>query len=90
VISETLLESVDNEGLRSSIVRTGTYVFRKGEAEKWVCVIDNSYGADLLKAGSKLVSRLSNIDYYFPASDLQEVLLGWHGQSSGYRLKQRS
>ncbi|RTL79411.1 MAG: 4Fe-4S ferredoxin, partial [Hyphomicrobiales bacterium] len=31
-----------------------------------------------------LVSRLSNIDYYFPASDLQEVLLRWHGQSSGY------
>jgi uncharacterized protein (TIGR02246 family) len=54
VISEMLLESVDNEGLRSSIVRTGTYVFRKGDAEKWVCAIDNSYGADLLKAGSEL------------------------------------
>jgi uncharacterized protein (TIGR02246 family) len=52
VISETLLEFADDQGARSSAVRRATYVFKKGESEKWVCVIDNSYGTDLLKAES--------------------------------------
>jgi uncharacterized protein (TIGR02246 family) len=52
VISETLLDFVGNQGSRSSEVRHATYVFKKGEAGKWVCVIDNSYGTGLLKAES--------------------------------------
>lgn len=52
VISETILEFVDDQGSRASAVRHATYVFKKGEPEKWLCVIDNSYGTDLLKAES--------------------------------------
>ena len=50
VISETVLDYVDREGLHRSEVRFATYVFNKGEDGKWLCVIDNSYGTELLKA----------------------------------------
>jgi uncharacterized protein (TIGR02246 family) len=52
VISEAILDFVDNQGSHSSVVRHATYVFKKSEAGKWVCVIDNTYGTDLLKAKS--------------------------------------
>jgi uncharacterized protein (TIGR02246 family) len=47
-ICETILEFVDDQGSRSYAVRRATYVFKKGESGKWVCVIDNSYGTDLM------------------------------------------
>ncbi|KSV69956.1 SgcJ/EcaC family oxidoreductase [Ensifer sp. ENS10] len=48
VIMETVLDTVDAEGADVSIVRRATYVFRKTDAGKWLCVIDNSYGTTLL------------------------------------------
>jgi uncharacterized protein (TIGR02246 family) len=48
VIRETILDFVEKEGSRST-TRQATYVFRKSGAGKWLCVIDNSYGTDLLK-----------------------------------------
>jgi len=32
-----------------STERISTYVFRKNENDEWLCVIDNSYGAELLE-----------------------------------------
>ena len=49
VISETLLAYIDKQGTHQSEVRYATYVFTKGEDGKWLCVIDNSYGTDLLR-----------------------------------------
>jgi len=48
VIMETLLETVDREGVASTISRRATYVFRLEPSGDWLCVIDNSYGTDLL------------------------------------------
>lgn len=47
-LGEAHLEFINTEGLRSSLVRRSTYVFMQAEAGKWVCVIDNTYGTDLL------------------------------------------
>ena len=32
--------------------RKATYVFKKGDANRWICAIDNSYGHDLLEANA--------------------------------------
>ncbi|WP_370677149.1 SgcJ/EcaC family oxidoreductase [Pleomorphomonas sp. PLEO] len=45
VLMETLL---DVEGQAEPIVRRATYVFRKSEAGRWLCAVDNSYGTSLL------------------------------------------
>lgn len=50
VISETLLDFVGKDGSSNPTARQATYVFRKSVAGEWLCVIDNSYGTDLLKA----------------------------------------
>jgi len=50
VIMETVLETTDNTGVTSCISRRATYVFREDPVGKWLCVIDNSYGTDLLGA----------------------------------------
>lgn len=50
VIMETVLETTDIAGVKSCISRRATYVFREEPAGKWLCVIDNSYGTDLLGA----------------------------------------
>lgn len=50
VIMETLLETADGAGGTSRTSRRATYVFREDSAGKWFCVIDNSYGTDLLGA----------------------------------------
>lgn len=50
---KTLLEFTDIDGSRSSAVRHATYVFKKADDGKWLCVIDNSYGTDLLDAEQK-------------------------------------
>lgn len=50
VIMETILERVDKTGVVSCVTRRATYVFREEPAGKWLCVVDNSYGTDLLGA----------------------------------------
>ena len=50
VIMETVLESTDTAGATNCISRRATYVFREDPAGKWLCVVDNSYGTDLLGA----------------------------------------
>ena len=50
VIMESILKAVDKEGRDASAVRRATYVFKKDPAGRWLCVIDNSYGTDLLGA----------------------------------------
>jgi uncharacterized protein (TIGR02246 family) len=49
VIMETHLEMTGSDGAVTSITRQATYVFRRSVDGKWPCVIDNSYGTDLLK-----------------------------------------
>jgi uncharacterized protein (TIGR02246 family) len=49
VIMESILEATGKDGLAFSMMRQGTYVFRRRPTGKWLCVIDNSYGTDLLK-----------------------------------------
>jgi uncharacterized protein (TIGR02246 family) len=48
VIMDTILEFPGKDGERTSIERKATYVFRKGVTGQWLCVIDNSYGHDIL------------------------------------------
>lgn len=43
VLMETVLEAGD-----FSATRRATYVFRKEKGVRWLCVVDNSYGTDLL------------------------------------------
>lgn len=47
VIMETLLKATDKAGVNTEISRRATYVFRQ-VSEKWLCVVDNSYGTELL------------------------------------------
>jgi uncharacterized protein (TIGR02246 family) len=47
---ETVVESMDDEGKKTSTTRRATYVFREGSDNQWLCVVDNSYGTDLLGA----------------------------------------
>ena len=48
VIMETLLEYRDEAGAPVQMTRRATYVFRRETDGSWLCVIDNSYGTDLL------------------------------------------
>lgn len=50
VIMETILETIDPSGAPLHITRRATYVFREESDGKWLCVVDNSYGTDLLGA----------------------------------------
>ena len=49
VIMETVLDTVGKDGSTASMTRRATYVFRKRTGDKWLCMIDNSYGTDLLE-----------------------------------------
>lgn len=49
VIMETLLHSPDADGSVTETRRRATYVFRKYVDGQWLCVVDNSYGTDLLE-----------------------------------------
>jgi uncharacterized protein (TIGR02246 family) len=51
VIMETILETIDPAGVPLRITRRATYVFREESDGKWLCVVDNSYGTDLLEHG---------------------------------------
>lgn len=48
VLMETILDSEDAFGAPVSETRRGTYVFRRNLDETWLCVVDNSYGTDVL------------------------------------------
>lgn len=50
VVMETILETMDANHMRLCTTRRATYVFRREEKEQWLCVVDNSYGTDILKA----------------------------------------
>ncbi|XAZ25499.1 SgcJ/EcaC family oxidoreductase [Sinorhizobium sp. B11] len=50
VLAEAVLETTGADGVVSTITRRATYVFRRLDG-KWLCVIDNSYGTDLLDEG---------------------------------------
>ncbi len=50
VIMETLLDKTGGNGGQSRETRRATYVFRKDDAGRWLCAIDNSYGTDILDA----------------------------------------
>jgi uncharacterized protein (TIGR02246 family) len=50
VVMETVLNTAGADGTGTSGTRRATYVFRKSAADTWLCVIDNSYGTDLLDA----------------------------------------
>lgn len=48
VIAEAVLNMTAADGAVTTLVRRATYVFRKSADGKWLCMIDNSYGTDLL------------------------------------------
>lgn len=43
-----LARTVVSASKSAPVERKATYVFKKDEMNRWVCVIDNSYGHDLL------------------------------------------
>lgn len=47
VLAEAVLETTGTDGVVTTITRRATYVFNKHDGE-WLCVVDNSYGTDLL------------------------------------------
>ncbi|WP_167408605.1 YybH family protein [Bacillus subtilis] len=47
VLSQTLLDS-DKKDSEYAMERRATYAFKKNAQGKWLCVIDNSYGTDLI------------------------------------------
>ncbi|MBQ1785141.1 MAG: hypothetical protein II005_00185 [Turicibacter sp.] len=47
VLSQTLLESDNQDESEYAMERRATYVYRKVNG-KWLCAIDNSYGTTLL------------------------------------------
>lgn len=50
VLMQTMLHTNGDDGQPVVTERRATYVFRKGSAGQWLCVIDNSYGTDLIDA----------------------------------------
>ncbi len=49
VIAETMLDWKEKDGTPACAIRRATYVFRKTADDGWLCVVDNSYGTDLLE-----------------------------------------
>ncbi len=47
VLAEAVLETTGTDGVVTTITRRATYVFRR-LGDRWLCVVDNSYGTDLL------------------------------------------
>jgi uncharacterized protein (TIGR02246 family) len=52
VLMESILDWIDKDGVASSAVRRATFVFRRSGDGRWLCAIDNSYGTELIGAGS--------------------------------------
>jgi ketosteroid isomerase-like protein len=51
VLSKTYIESPGKSNSEYSSERDAIYVYKKDVAGKWRCVIDNSYGVELLGLG---------------------------------------
>jgi uncharacterized protein (TIGR02246 family) len=48
VLARTHVAATMRSGESYDVERRATYVFRRGGTDGWECVIDNSYGSDLL------------------------------------------
>jgi uncharacterized protein (TIGR02246 family) len=48
VLAKTRVEATMKNGDRYEAERRATYVFRREGSGRWLCVVDNSYGTDLL------------------------------------------
>jgi uncharacterized protein (TIGR02246 family) len=48
VMCTAKLDSKNAAGLPVSLARKPTYVFKKNAGGRWMCVVDNSYGVDLV------------------------------------------
>ena len=48
ILMESLIDSVDPAAGAQTETRRATYVFRRGADGRWLCIIDNSYGTDLI------------------------------------------
>lgn len=48
VLMETFLDAPDDKGVHETTCRKATYVFRRHGTGSWLCVVDNSYGTDLI------------------------------------------
>lgn len=57
VISKALLSANQKTDSAFSMERNATYVFRKDSDGMWRCVIDNSYGVELLELSEEKSSR---------------------------------
>lgn len=54
VLSRTLLDiGPKTDAANHSIERKATYVFKRDSDNRWRCIIDNSYGAELLDAAEQ-------------------------------------
>jgi uncharacterized protein (TIGR02246 family) len=50
VLADTVVEFTNPAGAREVVRRKATYVFRREADGAWRCIIDNSYGTELLGA----------------------------------------
>ena len=48
VMMESIVDTADTDGAKTSVVGRATHVFRKSSDGKWLCIIDNFYGTTLL------------------------------------------
>lgn len=52
VLSKTIVSAPKKFDSEYSSERDATYIYRKDGSGNWLCVIDNSYGTDLLEQGA--------------------------------------
>lgn len=52
VLAQTLLSGMQNSGEAFTMERHATYVFNRNSAGVWRCVVDNSYGTELIRPES--------------------------------------
>jgi uncharacterized protein (TIGR02246 family) len=50
VLMQSTLDWIDEGAAASSAIRRATFVFRRGDDDRWLCAIDNSYGTELIGA----------------------------------------
>ncbi len=55
VLADTVVEFAQPDGAREVVRRKATYVFRHEADGAWRCIIDNSYGTELLQAATGTV-----------------------------------
>ncbi|MEK4069180.1 YybH family protein [Peribacillus sp. FSL R5-0717] len=49
VVAQAQLSANQKEDSEFSMERTATYVFKKDSTDTWRCIIDNSYGAEIIE-----------------------------------------